>query len=102
MIATNTTIARDMIIGHPLAQESGGLSGSPLRDKSTAVIKGLSDELQGKIPIIAVGGILLADDAKEKFAAGASLVQVYTGLIYRGPKVVSEIIESTIKGSQYI
>ncbi len=91
VIATNTTIARDMIANHPLAHEAGGLSGRPVKDKSTAVVKGLSAELQGKIPIIAVGGILCADDAQEKFAAGASLVQIYSGLIYRGPELIKEI-----------
>lgn len=93
VIATNTTIARDMIANHPLANETGGLSGSPVKDKATAVVKGLSAELQGKIPIIAVGGILSADDAQEKFAAGASLVQIYSGLIYQGPELIREINE---------
>jgi len=93
VIATNTTIARDMIANHPLAHETGGLSGSPVKDKSTAVVKGLSAELQGKIPVIAVGGILSADDAQEKFAAGASLVQIYSGLIYQGPELIREINE---------
>jgi dihydroorotate dehydrogenase len=93
VIATNTTIDRGMIAGHPLAKETGGLSGSPVKDKSTAVVKGLSAELQGKIPIIAVGGILTANDAQEKFAAGASLVQIYSGLIYRGPELIKEIVE---------
>jgi dihydroorotate dehydrogenase len=93
VIATNTTISRDMIANHPLAHETGGLSGSPVKAKSTAVVKGLSTELQGKIPIIAVGGILCADDAQEKFAAGASLVQIYSGLIYQGPELIREINE---------
>ena len=94
VIATNTTIDRSLIANHPLAKETGGLSGSPVKDKSTAVVKGLSAELQGKIPIIAVGGIFNADDAQEKFAAGASLVQVYTGLIYQGPELIKEIVEN--------
>jgi dihydroorotate dehydrogenase len=94
VIATNTTIARDMIANHPLAHEAGGLSGSPVKDKSTAVVKGLSTELQGKIPIIAVGGILNSDDAQEKFAAGANLVQTYSGLIYQGPQLISEIVNA--------
>ncbi len=93
VIATNTTIARDMIAGHPLAKETGGLSGSPVKEKSTAVVKGLSAELKGKIPIIAAGGILNAEDAQEKFAAGASLVQIYSGLIYQGPELIKEINE---------
>lgn len=93
VIGTNTTIARDMIANHPLAKETGGLSGSPVKDKSTTVVIGLAAELQGKIPIIAVGGILSANDAKEKFAAGASLVQVYSGLIYQGSQLIKEINE---------
>jgi dihydroorotate dehydrogenase len=94
VIATNTTIARDMIAGHPLAQEAGGLSGAPLTKQSTHIIKTLAAELQGKVPIIGVGGIMTVEDAKEKLAAGASLVQVYTGLIYRGPKIAREVIET--------
>jgi dihydroorotate dehydrogenase len=97
VIATNTTIARDMIANHPLAKETGGLSGSPVKDKATAVVKGLAAELKGEIPIIGVGGILTDDDAQEKFAAGASLVQIYSGLIYEGPQLISEIINSLIK-----
>ncbi|WP_411728497.1 quinone-dependent dihydroorotate dehydrogenase [Methyloglobulus sp.] len=95
VIATNTTISRDRIANHLLASEIGGLSGSPVKDKATAVVKGLSVELQGKIPIIAVGGILSADDAQEKFAAGATLVQIYSGLIYQGPELIREINEGT-------
>ena len=97
VIATNTTIARDLIANHLLAKETGGLSGSPVKDKSTAIVKGLSAELQGKIPIIAVGGILSADDADEKFAAGASLVQVYSGLIYKGPQLIEDIVKSSAR-----
>jgi len=94
VIATNTTIARDMIAGHPLADEAGGLSGAPVKDKATAVVRGLAAELQGKIPIIAVGGILNATDAQEKLKAGASLVQIYSGLIYRGPQLIEDIVKS--------
>lgn len=94
VIATNTTIARDKIAGHPLANEAGGLSGAPVKDPSTQVVRGLAAQLQGKIPIIAAGGILSADDAQEKLAAGASLVQVYTGLIYRGPQLIADIVKS--------
>ncbi|MSS76687.1 MAG: quinone-dependent dihydroorotate dehydrogenase [Methyloglobulus sp.] len=100
VIATNTTIDRTIIADHPLAKEAGGLSGSPVKDKSTAVVKGLSAELQGKIPIIAVGGILNSDDAQEKFAAGASLVQIYSGLIYKGPELIKEINASTRRKAQ--
>lgn len=92
VIATNTTIDRLMIGDHPLALENGGLSGRPVMNKSTAVVKRLSAELQGKIPIIAVGGIMSAEDAREKFAAGAQLVQLYSGLIYKGPHLLEEIV----------
>ena len=93
VIATNTTIARDRIAGHPLANEAGGLSGAPVKEKSTMVVRGLAAELNGKIPIIAAGGILSAADAEEKLAAGASLVQLYSGLIYRGPQLIADIIK---------
>ncbi len=94
VIATNTTIARDMIAGHPLADEAGGLSGAPVKDKSTFVVQRLAEELNGKIPIIAAGGILSAKDAQEKLSAGASLVQIYSGLIYRGPQLIADIAQS--------
>ena len=94
VIATNTTIARDRIAGHPLANEAGGLSGAPVKDQSTQVVRGLAAKLQGKIPIIAAGGILSAEDAQEKLTAGASLVQVYSGLIYRGPQLIADIVKS--------
>jgi dihydroorotate dehydrogenase len=94
VIATNTTIARDMIADHPLANEAGGLSGAPVKDKSTHVVRSLAAELQGKITIIAAGGILNAADAQEKLKAGASLVQIYSGLIYRGPQLVEDIVKS--------
>ncbi len=94
VIATNTTIARDMLADHPLANETGGLSGAPVKDKSTHVVRGLAAELNGKLPIIAAGGILSAEDAQEKLSAGASLVQIYSGLIYRGPKLIADIVKS--------
>lgn len=94
VIATNTTLARDMIAGHPLVKEAGGLSGLPVREKSTAVVKTLADQLKGEIPIIAVGGISSAADAQEKLQAGASLVQIYSGLIYQGPGLVREIVRA--------
>ncbi len=94
VIATNTTIARDKIASHPFAHEAGGLSGAPLKDPSTLVVRGLAAELQGKIPIIASGGILNALDAQEKLTAGASLVQIYSGLIYRGPQLIEDIVKS--------
>ena len=86
VIATNTTISREAIAEHPLAQEAGGLSGAPVKTASTRVVKGLAAELQDKVAIIAAGGILSAEDAQEKLNAGASLVQVYSGLIYKGPQ----------------
>ena len=91
VIATNTTLARDMVKGMRNADEAGGLSGAPVRQPSTIVIQQLSKQLQGALPIIGVGGILSAADAVEKIAAGASLVQVYSGLIYQGPKLVHDI-----------
>ncbi len=94
VIATNTTIARDLIAGHPLASEAGGLSGAPVKNQATHVVRGLASELNGKVAIIAAGGILCAADAKEKLTAGASLVQVYSGLIYRGPQLIEDIIKS--------
>jgi len=92
VIATNTTIVRDKVQGHVYAGESGGLSGAPLKDVSTRVVKGLAAELRGKLPIIAAGGILSAADAEQKIAAGASLVQIYSGLIYKGPQLIEEIL----------
>lgn len=94
VIATNTTIARDMISNHPLASEAGGLSGAPVKEKSTRVVRGLAAELNGKLPIIAAGGIFTAEDAKEKLAAGASLVQVYSGLIYKGSQLIADIVKA--------
>lgn len=90
VIATNTTTTRDAVQGLPHAQETGGLSGAPVRELSTRVIAALHRELGGALPIIGVGGILSGTDAKAKMEAGASLVQLYTGLIYRGPALVRE------------
>jgi dihydroorotate dehydrogenase len=90
VIATNTTLSREGVEGLENAEETGGLSGAPVRMKSTAVVKQLSLALKGEIPIIGVGGILTGEDAQEKIDAGASLVQVYSGLIYRGPALVNE------------
>ena len=94
VIATNTTISRDGVTGLPHADEGGGLSGAPLRARSTAVIATLAKALDGALPIIGVGGILSGDDAREKIAAGAALVQIYTGLIYRGPALVAECVRA--------
>jgi dihydroorotate dehydrogenase len=94
VIATNTTLARDAVTGEPHAQEAGGLSGAPLRERATAVVRTLADALDGALPIIGVGGVMSGEDAREKLAAGASLVQLYTGLIYRGPALVAECIDA--------
>jgi dihydroorotate dehydrogenase len=94
VIATNTTLARNKVQGMEHAEETGGLSGAPVREKSTLVIQQLSQRLQGAVPIIGVGGILSGADAVEKIAAGADLVQVYSGLIYKGPALVHEICKS--------
>jgi dihydroorotate dehydrogenase len=99
IIATNTTISREGLqtkivtaTGKPVTEEAGGISGAPLRDRSTAVISYIYQQTQGKIPIIGVGGIFTADDAWAKITAGASLIQVYTGWIYSGPTMVREIL----------
>ncbi|PZP63026.1 MAG: quinone-dependent dihydroorotate dehydrogenase, partial [Azospira oryzae] len=81
-----------------LARETGGLSGMPLRAAATRVVRMLAAALAGALPIIGVGGILSGDDAQEKLTAGATLVQVYTGLVYRGPALVSELIRATATG----
>jgi len=94
VIATNTTLARESVKGMRNAEETGGLSGAPVKHKSTQVIAQLSQRLQGALPIIGVGGILNGADAVEKIAAGADLVQVYSGLIYKGPKLVHEVCRS--------
>ena len=88
VIATNTTLARDGVKGSLHSSEAGGLSGRPLRASATAVVESLAKALDGALPIIGVGGILSGADAKEKIDAGATLVQIYTGLIYRGPDLV--------------
>ncbi|UJP06082.1 MAG: quinone-dependent dihydroorotate dehydrogenase [Nitrosomonas sp.] len=94
VIATNTTIARDGIGHLSVAQENGGLSGAPLARRAATVIQHLHRMLQGSIPIIGVGGTLSAADAQVKIDAGASLIQLYTGLIYRGPDLVKEVAEA--------
>jgi dihydroorotate dehydrogenase len=90
VIATNTTVARDAVAGLPHAEEPGGLSGAPVRDASNRVIAALRARLPAGFPIIGVGGILTGADALAKIEAGATLVQVYSGLIYRGPALVRE------------
>ncbi len=94
VIATNTTLARDAVQGMPHGEEKGGLSGPPVRNQSTIVIQQLSKQLQGAVPIIGVGGISSGADAVEKIAAGASLVQVYSGLIYKGPALINDVCKT--------
>jgi dihydroorotate dehydrogenase len=91
VIATNTTLSREAVKGMPNAEEAGGLSGAPVKALSTYVIQALSSQLKGALPIIGVGGILSGTDAEEKIKAGASLVQIYSGLIYKGPKLIHEV-----------
>jgi dihydroorotate dehydrogenase len=88
LIATNTTLDRGNVADHARASEAGGLSGRPVFEKSTATLKMFASHLEGKIPIIGVGGISSVQDAQEKIQAGASLVQLYTSFIYQGPKLV--------------
>ena len=94
VIATNTTIARDGVEGARFADEVGGLSGAPLMGKSTAVLRMLRTRLPESMPLVGVGGILHGADAATKQAAGALLVQVYTGLVYRGPALVGECVDA--------
>ena len=93
VIATNTTVDRNSLSNHPYSLESGGLSGAPLKKKATQVVKTLKSHLGDEIPIIAAGGIMSAEDATEKFSAGAKLVQIYSGLIYQGPKLIKQITD---------
>ncbi len=97
VIATNTTFSRAGVESLPHAQETGGLSGAPLMARSTEVVRQLADILEGRLPIIAVGGILSGADAAAKIAAGASLVQIYTGFIYRGPELIREAVQTLKK-----
>ena len=101
VIATNTTLSREglrrrpeHVEGSSHREEQGGLSGSPLAARSEAVLSRVVKLVNGRVPIVSVGGIASSEDAKKRLAAGASLVQVYTGLIYRGPSLVREIVEN--------
>jgi dihydroorotate dehydrogenase len=98
LICTNTTIDRSVIRGAPYAEETGGLSGKPLFEKATSVLRGMATRLGGKLPLIGVGGILSGADAAAKIAAGANLVQFYSGMIYRGPELIRESVEA-IRGA---
>ena len=92
VIATNTTLDRALVAGLKYADETGGLSGRPVQSRSTEVIRRLSLELQGRLPIIGVGGIDSLVSAREKIAAGATLVQIYSGFIYKGPGLIKDIV----------
>jgi dihydroorotate dehydrogenase len=92
LIATNTTLSRDGVENMVHANEAGGLSGKPVKHISTKTIKSFADVLQGRIPIIGVGGIMTGYDALEKHHAGASLVQLYSGLIFKGPQLIKDSI----------
>jgi len=94
VIATNTTLSREGVEGSPFAQEAGGLSGAPVRNKSTRAIRVLANALDGALPIIGVGGITEGFDAAEKIEAGASLVQIYSGFIYHGPQLVTDSVRA--------
>ena len=93
VIATNTTVSRDKVQDHNLSQELGGLSGKPLHSQSNDAIHNFKNSLNDEIPIIGVGGILSKKDAEEKIEAGAKLLQIYTGLIYKGPALIRELVE---------
>ena len=92
IIATNTTIDKSSLGSHPLAGEQGGLSGLPVREKSNQVLKMLAEHIDGKLPIIGVGGIMNSKDAAEKIRLGATAVQVYSGMIYKGPALVKDCL----------
>lgn len=94
IIATNTTINHRLVAHLPNGQEPGGVSGEPLFQRSTQVLEKLSELLNGKLPLIAVGGILSAEDTAEKLSVGADLVQIYTGLIYQGPALIHNIVSN--------
>ena len=100
VIATNTTVGREGVESFPNGAESGGLSGLPVRQKSTELIRKLHGCLGGKLPIIGVGGIFDAASAVDKIEAGASLVQIYSGFIYEGPAIVSQVAEALAQYQQ--
>lgn len=94
VIATNTTLSREGVEGLRHADEAGGLSGAPVREQSTHVVKVLAETLQGRLPIIAVGGITKGKHAAEKIKAGASLVQIYSGFLYKGPALIRQSVDA--------
>jgi dihydroorotate dehydrogenase len=94
LIAANTTISREGVSGLAHGAEEGGLSGAPLRERATRVLRAFAERLKGEICLIGGGGIMSGADAREKFDAGASLVQIYSGLVYRGPDLVAECVSA--------
>jgi len=94
VIATNTTLSREGVQGLRYGNEAGGLSGAPLEDLATETVEHLCQALAGKLPVIGVGGILDGEGAAEKVKAGASLVQIYSGFIYRGPELIREAVDA--------
>lgn len=98
VIATNTTISREAVKGLPHAEETGGLSGAPVLEASNQVIRQLRAALGPRFPIIGVGGVMSAADARAKRDAGADLVQIYTGLIYKGPQLVEDCARALKRG----
>ncbi|HEX9434917.1 MAG TPA: quinone-dependent dihydroorotate dehydrogenase [Stellaceae bacterium] len=94
LIATNTTVSREGVSGLPHGAEDGGLSGAPLRESATRVLRGFAAALKGELTLIGCGGIMSGADAREKFAAGAALVQLYSGLVFRGPELISECVSA--------
>lgn len=100
IIATNTTIDKTALGGHPLAAEAGGLSGLPVREKSHHVLRQLAQQLNGRIPLVGVGGIMGGADAAQKLALGAQAVQIYSGLIYRGPALVNECVRACARSAK--
>lgn len=98
VIATNTTVAHDAVAGLPHGNETGGVSGAPLTQRATAVVRALAAKLAGALPIIGVGGIMTGADAADKVAAGASLVQIYSGLVYRGPALIADCVAALCDG----
>ncbi len=98
VVATNTTLSREAVKGLPHAEEAGGLSGAPVLEASNAVIRQLRARLGKDYPIIGVGGILSGADALSKIEAGADVVQIYSGLIYQGPGLVTEVARALQNG----
>ena len=94
LIATNTTVSRAGVEGLPHGSEEGGLSGAPLTDRATRILRSFSLHLKNEIPLIGSGGVMSGTDARDKFAAGAALVQIYSGLVYRGPELIAECVSA--------